>query len=169
MTRSFISIDEPGDVDVVRAHDVEPKAARILVPSDGGVVEILVALDLLAVLSDRASKVLDELEASGIAAISSAVGVDLVARLDPSSNTVFPAQTVLVGWDDEIDRVVIEAWSPMEDGGVGETGYDVGVEDDVRDDDPDGPDVVRVRLTPPVAARFVQRASATLTTPAPPD
>jgi uncharacterized repeat protein (TIGR03847 family) len=63
-----------------------------------------------------------------------------------------------LAWDASEGTVVIEAQTPTEDGEYAE----------VPDDDPDGPDLLRVRINPADARSFVHAASAVLEAGRPP-
>ena len=62
----------------------------------------------------------------------------------------FRVGAMALAWDGEHDRVVIEAAAIPEDG-------ELSPED--TDDDPDGPDLVRIRIDGPAARSFVDRAT----------
>lgn len=75
--------------------------------------------------------------------------------LDEPLNEVFRAGTLSLGWDADDERIVIEAREITDE----DEGEDP--EDAIResaDDDPDGPDLFRVRVEASVARRFVEGA-----------
>ena len=77
----------------------------------------------------------------------------------------FRAGTLTIAWDDDGDRIIIEAQALAFDAGAGESAplpgeeFDRGVDAEVPDDDPLGPDLLRVRLTPWMAQRFARQAA----------
>ena len=70
--------------------------------------------------------------------------------------------TMTIAWDDDVDQPRVEARSMTFDAGAGESVLREGDEvddDDIPDDAPIGPDVLRVHLTPFMAQQFARRAS----------
>lgn len=124
----------------------------------------------VAVLADRLGALLDELQRRGLAetaAEGAAEGAaEDISPLDEPLNEAFRAGTLSLGWDGTDDVVVIEAREMTEDdeeeaseaegGGEGEEEADAVL--DIADDDPDGPDLLRVRMSAPEARRFAERA-----------
>ena len=116
---------------------------------------VSVALEKLqvAALADRLGDLLDELERRGISGAEDVAGiVGDTAALDEPINEAFRAGTLSLGWDPADDLVVLEARELTEDD---ET---VDEEDLIDDGDEDGPDLLRVRLTPAYAREFIARA-----------
>jgi len=105
------------------------------------------------VLAERTALLLAEVGRRGVA-VPEAIppGADDVRPLDEPLVEAFRVGTLTLGWDAERGQVVLEARAQVED-----------VEDEAAaaelpDDDPDGPDLVRVRLAPGEARAFVERA-----------
>jgi uncharacterized repeat protein (TIGR03847 family) len=126
------------------------------------VVTIALQREQMALLADRMLTILDELERRGLVAIE--VGADAVAeqpRLAEPLREEFAVGTLTIAWDDDGDRVIVEAHAMLFDAGVGESAppreRDPELEE-IPDDDPIGPDVLRVRLTPAMAQRFARHA-----------
>lgn len=118
----------------------------------------------VAVLADRLGLLLDELQRRSIAETVPDDAGDDTAPLDEPLNEAFRAGTLSLGWDGSDDVVVIEARE------IGEEEADE-AEDAVagiEDDDPEGPDVFRVRLSAPEARRFVARAVRVVASGRPP-
>ena len=119
-------------------------------------------------LAERLLVVIDELERRGLAAIgvSRASTGSTMAWNDPEALTASPheefeAGTLTIAWDEDVDRMIIEARSPTLDDGAGEVATPVLQaldDDDVPDDAPIGPDVLRVRLRPVMAQQFARQA-----------
>jgi uncharacterized repeat protein (TIGR03847 family) len=76
---------------------------------------------------------------------------------------LFRVGTLVLGWDGDRERVVIEA-RELRPPAAGEDEE----ADEIADDAPDGPDVVRVHLTPHAAEGFVTRALAVVRAGRPP-
>lgn len=121
-------------------------------------------------------------------------GVQVPEALAPSDDDTSPlgeplmeafrVGTMTLGWDPEHEQVVIEARAQEEvDEDEDETPGDEDDDDDadenededdepvaleIDDSDPDGPDLVRVRLTPLVARAFVERSLRTVAAGRPP-
>jgi hypothetical protein len=129
----------------------------------------------VAVLADRLIAVVQELERRGLAATEAGLPDD-DRPLDEPLREEFRVDTLTIAWDDDLDRLVVEARS-MEPGDidvpepnpfrpflVGEASEEVEEVDeddddeDVSDDAPVGPDVLRVRITAAMAQGFARRA-----------
>ena len=74
--------------------------------------------------------------------------------LDEPLNEAFRAGSLTLGWDGDVDRILVEARAQVEVESIEEAIEALQVEDD----DEDGPDLLRVRITPGVARSFVERA-----------
>jgi Protein of unknown function (DUF3090) len=130
----------------------------------------------VAVLADRLIAVVDELERRGLAASEAGLTED-DRPLDEPLREEFRVGTLTIAWDDDLDRLVVEARS-MEPGEEVETAdpnpfrpFLVGdvtaeveevdeddEEEEVPDDAPVGPDVLRVRITAAMAQGFARHA-----------
>lgn len=74
----------------------------------------------------------------------------------------FRVGTLTIGWDNDSSRVVVEAFALVFDAGAGESALLPDTEpddEDISDDDPLGPDLMRLRLTPSMALRFARQAA----------
>ena len=108
----------------------------------------------VAVLADRLGKLLVELDRRGIVEDPpSAIELD-EKPLDEPLNEAFRATTLTLGWDGDAERILIEARAQ------GDDDEDVEAESvvEVEDDEEDGPDLLRVRLSADAARSFVERA-----------
>jgi uncharacterized repeat protein (TIGR03847 family) len=119
----------------------------------------------VAVLAERLGALLDELERRGIADDEPDEGsldrpVDATS-LDEPINEAFRAGTLTLGWDGDDDVVVVEARAGSEEG-------DDEAAVEIPDDDPDGPDLVRIRMSAPLARRFVDHAVRVVASGRPP-
>jgi hypothetical protein len=116
--------------------------------------------DQLAMLGDRVLLIIDELERRGLVAIEVGDGPDETPPLAGPSRMDIAADTLAVEWDDDGDRLIIEAIAAPPAAGAGAWARSIGEPDatELPDDDPLGPDILRVRLTPLLAQRFARRA-----------
>jgi uncharacterized repeat protein (TIGR03847 family) len=147
----FTAAEEPGDEDDCYLEVVRRRRR----------LSVSLEREQLAGLADGILRLVDELERRGL------VAIDIGSVEAPSGRIgrrhAFRAETLTLDWDEDGQRVVIEARSP-EPGGAGESAPlppmqpDADVEE-VGDDDPLGPDVLRVRLTPHMAQRFARQAA----------
>lgn len=109
----------------------------------------------VAALAQRLSELLDELERRGTEGAAADQPLDSALQvLDEPINEVFRVGTLSMGWDTQDSLVLVEAREIVEaDDEEGEDepeGFD--------DDDEDGPDFLRVRLTAFAARTFVAQA-----------
>ena len=124
-------------------------------------MSVSVEREQLARLADGLLMVVDELERRGLVAIE--IGAADPAPDRPARRQAFRAETLTIEWDDDGHRVVVEARSPEPGTGAGESApwphatLEEDIED-VPDDAPLGPDVLRIRLTPHMAQRFARQA-----------
>jgi uncharacterized repeat protein (TIGR03847 family) len=119
----------------------------------------------VAVLAERLGRLLVELDRRGIVEDAPAPIEPDERPLDEPLNEAFRATTLTLGWDVDAERVLIEARAT--DGeAVAEGEEDEVVELD--DDDEDGPDLFRVRLSPDAARTFVERAFRVVSAGRPP-
>ena len=130
----------------------------------------------VAVLAQRLSELLEELERRGIegtAEIPGAVGD--TGALDEPLNEVFRAGTLSLGWDTRDELVLLEARELTEDDLEDDDPTDLADEDADQpelegddDADEDGPDIFRIRLAPADSRQFVARALRVLAAGRPP-
>jgi uncharacterized repeat protein (TIGR03847 family) len=116
----------------------------------GRIVSVALEKVQVAVLADRLNQLLDELETRGI---TEAVpdSSDDEAPLDEPLNEAFRAGVLTLGWDGNSERILVEAREETDDSSEEDV-------EDLADDAEDGPDLFTVRITPPAARAFVERA-----------
>lgn len=141
----------------------QPGARTFFLQAREGARVVSVSLEKLqvAALADRLGDLLDELVRRGVDGAEEVP--DLLgdtAALDEPLNEVFRAGTLSLGWDTSDEMVVLEAREIVDD-----EDYDP-EEDDTEDDD--GPDLVRVRITPRYAREFIARALRIIASGRPP-
>jgi len=153
----------------------------------GQLVSVVLEKVQVAVLAERLGVLLDELETRGISTSTSDAPED-PAPLEEPINDAFRATTLTLGWDGDAERILVEARADgdededeldadeaeedEEEEEEGETidlssieglvgspaGELLAAFEGVDEDDEDGPDTLRVRLSPAEARSFVNRA-----------
>ena len=114
----------------------------------------------VAALSGRMIELLEELERRGVGdAVEVEGDVGDTAALDEPLNEAFRAGTLSLGWDTVDELIILEARELTDEDED---------DDEVDDDDEDGPDLLRVRVTPAEARRFVARSMRVLAAGRPP-
>jgi uncharacterized repeat protein (TIGR03847 family) len=115
-------------------------------------------------LAEQVDRLLDEVSRIAADAEVPAPPAEVtdLAPLEQPIEEDFRVATLALGWDPRVDRLVIVAQAPGEDG---EAGTAPAIEED---DDGDGPDVLRVRLTPAQAREFARRAASVVSAGRPP-
>jgi uncharacterized repeat protein (TIGR03847 family) len=142
----------------------EPGQRTFFLQARDSVRVVSVALEKVqvAVLADRLNQLLDELETRGIAD-ADAPPQDDSAPLDEPINEAFRAGVLTLGWDGDTERILVEAREETEEDEAALAGAE-----ELEDDDEDGPDLFAVRITPPAARAFVERAARVVASGRPP-
>lgn len=105
----------------------------------------------VAVLAERLDDLLDDLlrdDHDQIPAVAPAALEDL-NPLETPVEEEFRVVSMALGWDEDESFILIEAQS----------GTETEQDEPFEDEDPEGPDVMRVQLTPAAARAFAKRAS----------
>jgi uncharacterized repeat protein (TIGR03847 family) len=121
-------------------------------------VSVVIEKVQVAALADRLGLLLEELRERGIAI--PAAGAAVTGELEEPIDEAFRAGTLALAWDTRSEEVIVEARALTEG--------DEDEEVEVDDDDPDGPDVLRVRLTPTAAVGFIGHARGVIAAGRPP-
>jgi uncharacterized repeat protein (TIGR03847 family) len=127
----------------------------------------------VAVLADRIAAILGELQRRGVS------GADVIAPqgdddrpLDEPLREEFRVATLTISWDGDGAELVVEARSDDdEDDDDQDDDEEEAAEEeaeDVPDEAPEGPDVMRVRLDPQMALGFAMRAQRVVAAGRPP-
>jgi len=138
-----------------------------------------VALEKIQVvaLAQRLAELLEELRSRGIDVPSELpAGSRDVGPLDEPLIEAFRVGTLTIGWDPQREDVVLQAIAivPEDEEAESDADEDDETDEDVEgelelvEDDPDGPDFVRVRLSPAATATFVERAARVVAAGRPP-
>ncbi len=119
----------------------------------------------VAAMADRLGRLLVELDERGIVDLGPTQPVEDVAPLDEPLSEAFRAGTLTLGWDGDLERIIIEARAITEDDDADDEDEDAdegsvaaAVEQLLSSDDIDGPDVLRVHLSAVQARSFVERS-----------
>jgi uncharacterized repeat protein (TIGR03847 family) len=161
------------------------------------VVSVVLEKVQVQVLAERLSQLLDELEARGVTPPATSGLAPDTAPLDEPLVEAFRATTLTLGWDVDAERVLVEARAePIEieietdededaEVAIGPAeeqaeGVDAALAasilaafgeaelDEADEDDDDGPDILRVRVTAAAARSFVERAANVVASGRPP-
>jgi len=154
---------------------------------DGRIASVTLEKVQVAVLADRVAAILAELERRGVKGTSGVAPFgDDDRPLDEPLREEFRVGTLTISWDNEEAELLVEARSQTdededdeedadeddeeEDEGLELVAADIDEDDDdeVPDDAPEGPDVLRVRLSPAMALGFAQRARRVIGSGRPP-
>ena len=120
----------------------------------------------VAVLAQRLTELLDELERRDIAGADADQPLDsALPVLDEPINEAFRVGTLSMGWDTQDELVLVEARVLL---AVEEDEEAPEVEEEFDDEDEDGPDFLRVRLTALAARAFVVQALRLISAGRPP-
>lgn len=120
----------------------------------------------VAALSQRLGDLLEELERRGVEGAEDVPGLlGDTAGLDEPINEAFRVGVLSIGWDTADELIVLEAREMTEADEDDEEGED---EDFAADDDEDGPDMLRIRITPAYAREFIVRAQRVVAAGRPP-
>ena len=119
--------------------------------SDGSSRTVSVALEKsqVQVLADRMAELLDEVSGRADAAIPPDADVDDLDPLTPPVDEEFRVAAMGLAWDGAAQAVVVEAVA------AGEEPIE---EDAILSDSDEGPDALRVTITPMAARAFIARA-----------
>jgi uncharacterized repeat protein (TIGR03847 family) len=141
------TVGEPGD------------RTFFLQATDGArVVSVALEKQQVAVLADRLEQLLDEVATrTGSAVAASESDTDALAL---PIDEEFRVSAMGLAWDGDAGLVVIEAQAPVEDAAI--------AEETLLEDSDDGPDALRVRIEPPRARAFVERARRVIAAGRPP-
>ena len=129
------------------------------------VISVAVEKVQVAALAERLGDILNVLRRRGVEVPEGPLAESgPIPPLDEPLEEVFRAGTLTLAWDAERQRVVIEARAIRE----GEQDSEDEEEDEIPDDDPSGPDLLRVRIAPAMADSFVRRAGHVVAAGRPP-
>ena len=185
MTRRLFVFDPPDRFVAGTIGQPGSRAFFLQARRAGQVVSVALEKVQVAVLAERLGVLLDELESRGISPATTDAPADPVPLEEPL-NEAFRATTLTLGWDGDAERILVEAKAEDDaaeealaaltgatdededetiidlsaiQGLVGTRGSEIlAAFEGVDEDDEDGPDTLRVRLTAADARVFVNRA-----------
>jgi uncharacterized repeat protein (TIGR03847 family) len=122
--------------------------------SGGRVVSVIIEKTQVSALAERLGQLLVELDRQGIVADPRTPIEPDERPLDEPLNEAFRTGSLTLGWDGEVERILVEARAQIEVESVEEAIEALQIDDD----DEEGPDLLRVHLTPDAARSFVEQA-----------
>ena len=140
----------------------------------GSLVSVVLEKVQVAVLAERMTLLLAEVARLGVRVPEALTPADDdMAPLDEPLVEAFRVGTMTLAWNGDGDEIVVEARAQIEIDEDDEEDDEVADDEreeelEIADDDPDGPDLVRVRLTPTRARAFAERALRTIAAGRPP-
>ena len=164
MSRRIIDLDMPERFATGTTGEPGELAFFLQAVQGGQVTTVQLEKEQVSVLADRVLAIIDEVERRGLAAIAAGpAGIPDERPLEQPLHEEFRVGTMVIAWDEDVDRLVVEARSVTFDAGAGDVALrddDEFDDDDIPDDAPIGPDVLRVHLTPIMAQQFARRANS---------
>jgi len=164
MTRRIIDLDTPERFATGTVGEPGDRTFCLQAVHGGHATTVVLEKEQVAALADRVLAVIDEVERRGLAAIDAGpAGALDEGPLQVPLLEEFRVGTLVIAWDEDVDQLIVEARSMTFDEGAGDVAMRDGQEfdeDDIPDDAPIGPDVLRVRLTPFMAQQFARRANS---------
>jgi uncharacterized repeat protein (TIGR03847 family) len=146
MTRRLFIFDEPDRFVAGTVGEPGDRTFYLQARKGGALVSVGLEKAQVAALAERLDDLLDAVDAPTAQTIADE------HDLEQPVVELFRVGAMALAWDAGNDAVVIEAQTPTDDGEYAE----------LPDDAEDGPDLLRVRLDPSQARRFVRRAEALL-------
>lgn len=146
MARRLFIFDEPDRFVAGTVGEPGARSFYLQACKGGAVVSVSLEKTQVAVLADRLGDLLDTIEP----AVQASTDARDPKPLDEPVVEVFRVGAMALAWDPAHGSVVVEA-QPLDDA----VDYH-----EVPDDDPDGPDVLRVRISAAEARSFVDRSLA---------
>jgi uncharacterized repeat protein (TIGR03847 family) len=157
MPRQIIVFDPPERVVIGTVGQPGERTFFLQARGGGQLTSVVLEKTQVAALAERLDQLLDEIvRASGGTAAVPAVApaeLDDTGPLEQPIIEEFRVGALSLGWDPEAERVVIQAQA------MGEPGEeDPAPDEDLFDDESDGPAVLRLRLSGAAARSFTKRA-----------
>ncbi len=160
MPRQIFEFDPPDRFVAGTVGEPGERVFYLQAAARGRITSVALEKQQVRVLAERVDELLDEvLRRSGGTAPVPAVApgeLDDLAPLDSPLSEEFRVGAMALAWDEEGERVIIEAGAATEE------------EEADLDDEENGPDILRVRLTGSAARAFVKRAMAVVEAGRPP-
>ncbi|MEV0531098.1 DUF3090 family protein [Kitasatospora sp. NPDC050463] len=157
MPRQVFFYDQPERFVAGTVGQPGARAFYLQASARGRITSVLLEKTQVAALAERIEEVLDEAlrRSGGDSVIPAAAPVDLLdtAPLDLPLEQEFRVGTMALAWDSIDNCLVVEAQAVIEEEEAAE-----GAAETVFEDDENGPDMLRVRLSGAMARVFAKRA-----------
>ncbi|MEV8095318.1 DUF3090 domain-containing protein [Kitasatospora sp. NPDC085879] len=154
MPRQVYFYDQPERFVAGTVGEPGSRAFYLQASARGRITSVLLEKAQVAALAERVEEVLDEAlrRSHGSSAIPAVAPAELLdsAPLDLPLEQEFRVGTMALAWDSVDERLVVEAQALVEDAEEDENA--------LYEDDENGPDMLRVRLTGAMARVFAKRA-----------
>ncbi|MCU7821654.1 DUF3090 domain-containing protein [Kitasatospora sp. DSM 101779] len=154
MPRQVFFYDQPERFVAGTVGQPGSRAFYLQASARGRITSVLLEKAQVAALAERVEEVLDEAlrRSAGSAAIPAVAPAEMLdsAPLDLPLEQEFRVGTMALAWDSVDERLVVEAQALVEDAEEDENA--------LYEDDENGPDMLRVRLTGTMARVFAKRA-----------
>jgi uncharacterized repeat protein (TIGR03847 family) len=171
MPRQIFVYDPPDRLVVGTVGQPGERTFFLQARSSGQLTSVVLEKLQVAALAERLDQLLDEVvrASGGTASVPAVAPRELEDTLPLEQPIVeeFRVGALGLGWDPETERVVLEALAVSESTDP-EADEDVDDPALLSDDDAEGPDVLRVRITGGVARAFTKRALAIVAAGRPP-
>ena len=155
MPRRLFVFDDPDRFATGTVGEPGNRTFFLQVRTGGRVVSVAIEKSQVSALAERLGQLLVELDNQGIVTDPRTAIEPDERPLDEPINEVFRTGSLTLGWDGDVDRILVEARAQIEVESIEEAIEALQADDD---DDEDGPDLLRVHLTPDMARSFVERA-----------
>lgn len=160
MARQLIVFDRPRRFVAGTVGQPGERSFYLQVADERRIVSIAVEKQQVAVLADRLDQLLEEI-VTAAPDPGLAVALADLGALEQPIDEEFRVGAMGLAWDEEDGLIILEAQAPAEDN---ETAAATLLDDEATD----GPDAVRVRMSPAMAHAFVERARRVVAAGRPP-
>ncbi len=159
MTRRISNFDSPDQFVAGTIGEPGHRAFFLQARQGGSIVSVAAEKTQVAVLAANLAALLDTLAERGVEGIPVDAGDRLIddEPLGEPLVEAFRIGAMTIGWDSARATVLVQAAAIADDDDEDETVGQATLADD--DDDTDGPDLIRVRLSPTDVRAFVARAA----------
>jgi uncharacterized repeat protein (TIGR03847 family) len=155
MSRRLFAFDDPDRFAAGTVGQPGNRTFFLQARAAGRVVSVVIEKTQVSALAERLGQLLVELDRQGVVEDAPAPIRKDEQPLDEPLNEAFRTGSLTLGWDGEAERILVEARAQIEVESI-EEAIEALQHDD--DDDEDGPDLLRVRITPDAARSFVEQA-----------
>lgn len=155
MTRRLFVFDDPERFATGTIGQPGNRTFFLQARAGGRVVSVTIEKTQVSALAERLGQLLVELDREGIVDDPDEPISQDVRPLDEPINEVFRAGSLTLGWDGDAERILVEARAQIEVESIEEAIEALQADED---DEEEGPDLLRVRMTADAARTFVERA-----------